>query len=133
MSSIAGNITEKEIATLVDRFYDGIRADERLGPLFDAAIEDWDQHLQIMRDFWSAALLRTSRYHGCVMSAHFRLPIAAEDFDRWLLLFRPAAAETLTPAAAEEALTIAEGITMMLRQSMAEMRRTKSGEQQDRR
>src|SRR5690242_13484976 len=93
-------VDEAGIEDLVTRFYDRVRADERLGPIFAAAISDWDQHLQVMRDFWSAVLLRTSRYNGCVMSPHFGLKIVGDDFDRWLALFRPSAQEALPPEAA---------------------------------
>ena len=112
-------VTEEKIHALVDRFYERVRADDRLEPIFAAAIADWDQHLQIMRDFWSTALLRSGRYRGCMMSPHFGLPIASEDFDRWLDLFRPTARETLPAAEAEQAIVFAEAVTQMLRQGMA--------------
>ncbi len=113
------SVTEDDVARLVDRFYDRVRADARLGPLFDAAIADWDHHLQVMRDFWSAVLLRTQRYQGCVMSPHFGMPIAAGDFDLWLGLFRPAARETLPPDAADRAILIGEAVSERLRQAFA--------------
>jgi hemoglobin len=119
MDTISSSVTEESVTALVDRFYERVRADGRLGPIFSAAISDWDQHLQIMRDFWSAALLRTGRYRGCMMSPHFRLPIASEDFDRWLMLFRPSARETLPSEQAEQAIVFAEAVTQMLRQGMA--------------
>jgi len=108
-------VSEETVADLVARFYDRIRADERLGPMFIAAIPDWDGHLKIMRDFWSAVLLRTSRYSGCVMSPHFNLPIEAGDFDRWLVLFHQSAEETLPPQAVERVLAVADGVTARLR------------------
>ena len=120
MDTITSSVTEESITALVDRFYDRVRADDRLGPIFSAAITDWDQHLQIMRDFWSGALLRTERYRGCVMSPHFRLPIASEDFERFLTLFRPSARETLPAEQAEQAIAIAEAVTKILRQGMAQ-------------
>jgi len=116
MDASALPVSEQTVAELVDRFYDRIRADRRLGPLFTAAIPDWDGHLKIMRDFWSAVLLRTTRYSGCVMSPHFRLPVEAGDFDRWLELFRTSVAETLPADAAARALAVAEGVTARLRQ-----------------
>lgn len=112
-------VSEEAVADLVARFYDRVRADARLGPLFEAAIADWDQHLQIMRDFWSAVLLRTSRYQGCVMSPHFRMPIEGGDFDLWLALFRPSARKTLAPEVADRAILIAEGVSERLRQAFA--------------
>ncbi len=118
MDTIAPSVTEDDVTALVARFYELVRADDRLGPIFDAAIADWDEHLQIMRDFWSAVLLRTTRYRGCVMSPHFRMPIRPTDFDRWLELFRPSARETLSPAGADQAIAIAEALTERMRQMM---------------
>ena len=119
MDAVATTITEEHIAALVDRFYARVRADDRLEPIFAAAIADWDEHLRIMRDFWSTALLRSGRYRGCMMSPHFGLSIAAADFDRWLDLFRPTARETLPTSDAEKAIVFAEAVTEMLRQGMA--------------
>lgn len=109
-------VGEEAVAELVARFYDRVRADDRLGPMFDSIVGDWDGHLQVMRDFWSAVLRRTTRYQGCVMSAHVRMPLDSGDFDRWLALFRPSAHETLPPEAAERAIVVAEAVTQRLRQ-----------------
>lgn len=82
-------VDEALIALVVDRFYEGIRADERLGPLFASRITDWDRHLGIMRDFWSAALNRTGRYAGRPVERHRLIEgLNAADFERWLSLFR---------------------------------------------
>jgi hemoglobin len=116
------SVSEDTITHLVDRFYDRVRADDRLGPLFNSAIANWDEHLQIMRDFWSAVLLRTGRYQGCVMSPHFRMGLAADDFDRWLVLFEAAVAETLPHDAAEHAMAVAHGVSDRLRRAFANMR-----------
>jgi len=117
-SSAAGNaVSEEAVADLVARFYGRIQVDERLGPLFAAAVPDWDQHLQVMRDFWSAVLRRTARYSGCVMSPHFGLPIECSDFDLWLALFRPSAQEALPPGAAAHAIVVAEAVSDRLRRA----------------
>ena len=52
-------MTENQIAMLVDRFYAKVRSDERLGPVFNAAIGDWPAHLAKLSDFWSSAMLTT--------------------------------------------------------------------------
>ena len=122
MDASTATITEEHIGALVDRFYERVRADDRLEPIFAAAVADWDEHLRIMRDFWSTALLQSGRYRGCMMSPHFGLPIAGEDFDRWLALFRPTARETLPESDAEKAIVFAEAVTEMLRQGMARTR-----------
>jgi len=114
----ADEADEAAVTRLVDSFYDRIRAEPRLGPIFENAIQDWDQHLQVMRDFWSRALLGTERYHGCVMSPHFGLPIDAVDLDRFLELFRPTADSTLPADTARRAIQVAEAVTQNLRRAV---------------
>jgi len=80
--------TEEDIKTLVYRFYDKVRKDEVLAPVFNAVIQDdWDAHLQKMCDFWGTLLLYTRKYLDDPMAKHMPLPIRQEHFDRWLLLF----------------------------------------------
>ena len=40
------DITEPAITALVDRFYAKARRDPLIGPVFNDAVEDWDEHLQ---------------------------------------------------------------------------------------
>src|SRR5690349_5856166 len=51
----AVGITEDWIRAVVDEFYRRARRDDQLGPIFAAHIDDWDQHLARMADFWSAS------------------------------------------------------------------------------
>jgi hemoglobin len=88
------------IERLVHAFYDKVRADAVLGPVFDARIQDWEPHLAQMRAFWSSVALLTGRYHGTPMVKHAPLPVDAAHFDRWLALFEQTAHE-VCPGAAE--------------------------------
>lgn len=84
-------LDETMIHDVVHGFYDRIRRDDLLGPVFDAAIapEEWPHHLAKMCDFWSATLLRTGRYQGRPLPAHLAIPgIGEAHFRRWLSLFR---------------------------------------------
>jgi hemoglobin len=91
-------IDEAMIRTLVHGFYDHVRADAELGPIFNAAIDDWEPHLAKMCDFWSSVMLRTGRYKGAPMVAHLRLKAVRPDhFGRWLSLFGQTA-QALLPA-----------------------------------
>jgi hemoglobin len=94
-------IDEAMIARVVHAFYDRVRGDALLAPVFAARIaeEDWPAHLGRMVAFWSSVALMTGRYHGRPMQAHAPLPVQAAHFDRWLELFRATVRE-LTPAAA---------------------------------
>src|SRR3981189_567722 len=86
-------ITELAIAALVERFYSKARRDPLIGPVFDAAVEDWDEHLRKLRDFWSSVMLTTGRYKGNPMAAHVKHPIEPAFFERWLALWRETAGE----------------------------------------
>ena len=89
-------ITEAEIASLVERFYAKVRLDPEIGPVFNDAVEDWNAHLALLKDFWSTVLLTTGRYKGNPLLAHFRLPIEEKYFARWLTLFSETANQVLT-------------------------------------
>jgi hemoglobin len=104
------------IARLVDAFYDRVRADPLLGPVFAARITDWDPHLEQMRLFWSSVVLMSGAYHGRPMPKHLPLPVDARHFDRWLDLFEATAADICPPVAAthfiERARRIAESLEL---------------------
>jgi len=92
-------ITEAMIERLVHRFYDKVRGDEMLGPIFEARISNWEPHLAQMCAFWSSVALMSGRYHGAPMPKHLPLPVDAAHFDRWLALFEATAREVCPPAA----------------------------------
>ena len=88
-------MNDTQIAQLVDSFYAKVRQDEMLCPIFDKAIGDqWESHLATMRTFWSSVMLGCASYKGNPMAAHLRLPrLSPMHFERWLSLWRTAAAE----------------------------------------
>lgn len=93
-------LDESVLTTLVHQFYAAIRADDRLGPIFDERIADWPAHLARMVDFWSSVALMTGRYHGAPMPAHLGLPVDWPDFARWLALFEDTALRVCPPEGA---------------------------------
>ncbi len=109
-------IDEAMIARLVDAFYDRVRADPLLGPVFADRISDWEPHLEQMRLFWSSVALMSGAYHGRPMPKHLPLPVDARHFDRWLELFGATAAAVCPPRAAahfvERAQRIAESLEL---------------------
>lgn len=88
-------LTESDIACLVDRFYDKVRVDPELGPIFNPAVADWDEHKATLVRFWSSVALGTRAYRGNPMAMHRPHPIDAAHFDHWLALWRETAAEVL--------------------------------------
>lgn len=109
-------IDEAMIEKLVRGFYDRVRNDGLIGPVFASRISDWEPHLQQMFAFWSSVALMSGRYHGQPMRKHLRLPVDGRHFDRWLALFEQTARDLCPPKAAdhfiERAHRIAESIEM---------------------
>jgi hemoglobin len=82
-------VTEASIAIMVERFYASVHEHPTLGPVFNERLEGrWDKHLAQMKDFWSSVLLRSGRYEGYPLGAHFGVPgIEKRHFGDWLALF----------------------------------------------
>ena len=99
---------EAAIQTCVRAFYDRARADDLLGPVFDGWIKDWPQHLKMMDDFWSGALLGTQRYTAAPFPPHLKLEMNQAHFDRWQALWVPTAEATLPGSIRGKAVSIAE-------------------------
>ena len=107
-------LDEQLLTELVHRFYDKVRGDAVLGPIFDARIKDWGPHLQRMVAFWSSVALMSGRYHGAPVPAHASLPVGWSHFERWLSLFRQTAAEVCPPQGAAHVVERAERIARSL-------------------
>ena len=82
-----------DIVRMVDTFYDAVRDDAILGPIFDdVARTDWSHHLPKMYAFWETVLFGTpTGFRGNPLAVHLHLatmvPLGAREFDRWLELF----------------------------------------------
>ncbi|WP_245484899.1 group III truncated hemoglobin [Ciceribacter ferrooxidans] len=114
-------LDEAMVHSVVHGFYDRIRKDELLAPIFDGAIppQDWPSHLDKMCAFWSATLLRTDRYDGRPLPAHLAIPeLAEEHFRRWLSLFRDTVEQLCPPEVAnlflDRALRIAHSFRLAI-------------------
>jgi hemoglobin len=95
-------VTEVMVRSVVVEFYRRALRDTQLGPIFDAQIADWPEHLDRMTDFWSAALRKTGRYTGNPVEGHRRVPsLAAGHFDRWITLFEQTVRDLCPPREAE--------------------------------
>jgi hemoglobin len=108
-------ITDAAIMALVERFYGKARQDPTIGPLFNAAVDDWDAHLRNIADFWSSVMLTTGRYHGNPMTAHLKHKIERGFFDRRLALWRETASELFAPDEALQFAAKAERIAESLK------------------
>lgn len=84
--------SRKDIELLVAVFYDKVKADETLGPVFtEVARINWEKHLPLMCDFWENAILFTGTYQGNPMDLHTHLhkamPLLQVHFQKWNQLF----------------------------------------------
>ncbi len=119
MSTDCG-IDEPQLEVLIPRFYARVREDALIGPVFDGAIADWDDHLEKLIAFWSSVMLTSGRYKGNPVAAHMKHlgEITPPMFDRWLALWAEVTDETLPASAAaalqDKAARIAESLKLAL-------------------
>lgn len=59
-----------DVKRLVDGFYDRVREDELLAPVFNSRINDWQPHLETMYKFWNAVLFGVRNYVGTYGQTH---------------------------------------------------------------
>lgn len=112
-------LDETRIAILVDRFYDKVRADASIGPIFDAAVHDWPGHKALLVRFWCSVALGAHSYRGNAMAVHRGQPsIRSVHFARWLELWRETTADVLDEAGAAQMQDYAERIGRSLRIGM---------------
>lgn len=119
---IPDGLDEALIRRVVFGFYDQVRADAILAPVFDRVIapDAWPHHLETMCDFWSSVLMRTGRYHGRPMPKHLALPdLTDAHFQRWLSLFRTTVRDLCAPAVADRFLDRALNIAQAFRLQIA--------------
>lgn len=97
-------LTLDDVKRLVDVFYEKVRKDELLAPIFDERIQDrWPQHLERMYSFWQTVLLGEHTYYGAPFVPHATLPVEHEHFAQWLTLFFGTVDEMFEGPKAEEA------------------------------
>ena len=107
--------TEDEVFQLVHTFYDKVRDDPVLGPIFERHVADWDRHLPKMVDFWSSALRGSKNYRGTPMPVHCALPgLTHPMFEHWLDLFDEAASALPNQPMARRAVELSQRIAQSL-------------------
>jgi hemoglobin len=108
-----------DLVILVDRFYDRVRKDDRLGFVFDEVAQvDWARHLPKLYDFWDTVLFRANTFRGNLIGVHAQLiPAAGMDrelFEHWLTLFRQTVAENFEGPKAGHILRCAEDMANVI-------------------
>ncbi len=120
-------LDEHSIHLLVQTFYGRAREDELIGPIFNRTVEDWDEHIGKISDFWSSMFLKTGRYSGAPMRPHLQLSLEGAHFDRWLQLFEATARDLFPRDLAElfivRARRIADSFEMGIAATRGELAR----------
>ncbi|WP_410220572.1 group III truncated hemoglobin [Pedobacter sp.] len=102
------------IKQLVDCFYDKIRVNQSLGPIFNRIIQDrWPEHLEKMYRFWQTILLEEHTYQGSPFLPHAKLPVNKTHFDEWLRVFSQTVDELFKGEKAEQAKWRANRMALM--------------------
>lgn len=85
--------SRRKISWLIRSFYDKVRKDDLIGPIFNNQIKDWEHHLERLTDFWETNLTFTRKYKGNPVQKHIAVDQASQDeitqvhFGRWLQLW----------------------------------------------
>ena len=109
-----------DIKVLVDSFYDKVREDALLAPIFNEVIQDrWPKHLETMYTFWQTILLGEHTYRGNPFGPHAELFITKIHFDRWLELFYKTVNDQFEGEKAEEAMWRASRIAEVFQNRLA--------------
>ncbi|HEX7338973.1 MAG TPA: group III truncated hemoglobin [Rhodanobacteraceae bacterium] len=111
-------LDETHIAHLVDCFYDKVRADDLIGPVFNAIVADWDEHKRLLTTFWCSVALRAGTYRGNPLGKHMPLGIGREHFARWLQLWHETVPEIMDEEAAAVMIDYAERIGRGMRMGL---------------
>lgn len=109
--------TRQDVDRLVRTFYNKVREDFLLKPIFNTSIprEDlWEHHFVKLVDFWEAGLLRGTIYEGKPIGLHLWVDnitgrvITQKHFDRWLSLWKETVNQLFQGPVATKALQKAD-------------------------
>jgi hemoglobin len=111
------DITKRaDIENLVNSFYDKVKIDPLLGPVFSHV--NWPAHLPTMYNFWASMILGEQSYRGAPFPKHADLPISSTHFDQWLKLFTDTVDHLFTGTKAEEIKVRAQSIAQVFQHKM---------------
>lgn len=86
--ALACGIDDMFISNLVERFYETVRMDDRLGPIFAKHVQDWPIHLTRMKNFWASIMIESGRFNGRPMQKHIVIGgLDAAHFAHWQSLW----------------------------------------------
>jgi hemoglobin len=108
-----------DVEKLVNCFYEKVRKDSLIGPVFDdVARVDWDAHLPRLHAFWHAVLFGGGGFRGNPLGAHLKLVEETHmdwpRFERWLSLFGETVDELFSGDRAAHLTRIAEDMAHVI-------------------
>lgn len=109
-------LNRKDIEVLIDLFYNKVRSDAMLAPVFSHV--DWPNHLPTMHAFWASLLFGEQSYRGNPFQSHMKLPLTADHFERWLELFTETVTGSFKGPKADEAVERARNIAALFQHRM---------------
>ena len=113
-----------DIKLLVDSFYEKVKMNNLLAPVFNEKIQDWPAHQEKMYRFWQTVLLGEHTYFGSPFPPHAQLPVEHEHFQTWMTLFMDTIEELFTGEKAEEAKWRAGKMAELFEVKIAHYRKT---------
>lgn len=108
-----------DIENIVKKFYEKAIPDAVIGHFFTQVIPiDWDEHIQIVTNFWDSMIFGTSEYTRNPMTPHMHLHSLSKmqkpHFDRWLELWTGTINENYEGNTAKEIITRATSIAKIM-------------------
>ncbi|PHP27571.1 group III truncated hemoglobin [Limimaricola cinnabarinus] len=114
-------VTSEDIARVVARFYERVRAHPGLGPVFARHVSDWPGHEARIVAFWESAILGLPGYRGSPVTVHREArDVRPGMFAPWLALFDMTLREELPEEAARAWSALAHRIGRTLRAGVTE-------------
>jgi hemoglobin len=107
---------------LLRHFYADVRQHQDIGPIFNAQIQNWPEHLEKIGDFWSGVTGGPQGYAGPMPQRHFPLGLEERHFEAWLDLWGRNCRIRLPAPEAAEMIRFAEMIGVRLRALIAQDR-----------
>ena len=99
--------THEDVQLLVNSFYDRVKSDTIIGPIFNSIVGDWSQHLPKMYRFWGTVLFGEPGYSGNTIATHIaidkKFPLEQQHYDRWIGLWKSTVDSLFVGKKAEEA------------------------------
>lgn len=115
---------KEDVIIFVNEFYQKVRIDMLLGPVFAAIIVDdnWEPHLNRMYSFWNTVLFGEKDYSGNPFSKHANLPITGTHFQRWIDILHETVNENFEGDKADEIKMRAEKMRIMFESKLEYIR-----------